>query len=555
MEHQDLVEGHPSTSGDEFPLNVNTLFRHAVRTHPEQHIVYRTVDGGWDRYTLSECSVRASTAATVLARLGVEAGDVVGVLDWNSKRHFELYWGIPALGAVLLQMNLRLAPADLAHVTTDSAATVVLVDESLLEVAESIAPLAPNVRHWVVMTDKSPTEVRTSLPDVIFFEDLMSVSDPLTTWPMITERSAYCGSYTTGTTGRPKGVFYSHRSLYLHAMTMASLMEMTNADCTMLAAPMFHALSWGLPHAAVYAGTKVVLPGRYMASDISVLIDAMVAEGVTVINGAPSLYQPMLDHIGELDSKPDFRCVRMLCGAAEPPVSLMRELFEHTGAEVIHGYGATETTALISINRVKNSLKESLSDDELWELKRCQGLPLPGMEIRVVDADGRTLPSDGHAIGEILVKGPGVATSYFAYHGDDTHFTDGYWRTGDLGKIMPNGYLKLTDRLKDVIKSGGEWISSIDMENALTTHPDVREAAVVGVPDSKWQERPVALVVLRPESTTTEQDLRATLDGLFARWQMPDEIHLLESIARTSVGKIDKRSIRAQLATNAATRH
>ncbi|MDI9933218.1 long-chain-fatty-acid--CoA ligase [Rhodococcus sp. IEGM 1354] len=548
VEDQALVQGHPSTSGDDFPLNVNTLFRHAVRTYPEQHVVYRTADGGWDRYTMGECGIRASTAATVLAELGVTAGDVVGVLDWNSKRHFELYWAIPALGAVLLQMNLRLAPADLAYVTGHSNATIVLVDESLLEVAESIAPLNPHVRHWVVMTDRPSKDVKTTLPNVSYFEDLMRTSEPLTAWPMLSEQAAYCGSYTTGTTGRPKGVFYSHRSLYLHAMTMASLLEVSNADCTLLVAPMFHALSWGLPQAAIYAGSKIVLPGRYMASDTSVLIDAMVAEGVTVVNGAPAIYQPMLDHIVEMDAKPDFHRVRMLCGAAEPPVSLMRDLFEQTGAEVIHGYGATETTALISINRVKKSLQESLSDDEVWELKRCQGLPLPGMEIRVVDLDGHTLPHDGKAIGEILVKGPGVATSYYDYNGDDTHFTDGFWRTGDIGKILPNGYLKLTDRLKDVIKSGGEWISSIDMENALVAHPDVREAAVVGVPDTKWQERPVALVVLRPMSTTTEDDIRATLDGLFARWQMPDEIHFVDAIARTSVGKIDKRAIRAELA-------
>jgi fatty-acyl-CoA synthase len=222
-------------------------------------------------------------------------------------------------------------------------------------------------------------------------------------------------------------------------------------------------------------------------------------------------------------------------------------MYEQTGAEIIHGYGATETTALIAINRVRSNLMDSLSEEEKWDLKRCQGLPLPGMEIRIVDDEGRDLPHDGRAIGEILVKGPGVATSYFDLTGSEASFVDGYWPTGDIGKILPNGYLKLTDRLKDVIKSGGEWISSIDMENALASHPDVREAAVVGVPDGKWQERPVALVVPEPGSSPSDDDLRASLHGLFARWQMPDEIRFVDSISRTSVGKIDKRAIRAEL--------
>lgn len=542
-----LIEGHPSTSGDDFPLNVNTLFRHAVRTHGEQQIAFRTADHGWDRYTFRECGDRVSTAASVLARLGVTAGDVVGVLDWNSKRHFELYWAIPALGAVLLQMNLRLAPNDLAYVSNHSGASVVLVDESLVHVAEAIAELTPDVRHWVVMTDRPSSEVQTTLPNVVFLEDLMREEDSSVEWPMLTERSAYSACYTTGTTGQPKGVYYSHRAVYLHAMTLASIMEMSNRDCALLTAPMFHALSWGLPQAAVYVGAKVVLPGRYTASDASVLVDAMITEGVTVTNGAPAIYQPMLDHICTLEVKPDFRRVRMLCGSAEPPLSLMRQMFEQTGAEMIHGYGATETTALISINRLKSVLSDALSDDEKWDLKRCQGLPLAGMEIRVVDDKDQDVPHDGQAIGEILVKGPGIATSYFNPNSTGTHTADGYWRTGDVGKIMPNGYLKLTDRLKDVIKSGGEWISSIDMENALTAHPDVREAAVVGIADDKWQERPVALVVLEPGSSATKDDIRATLDGLFARWQMPDEIRFVDAIARTSVGKIDKRAIRAEL--------
>ena len=545
------LEGHPATSGDDFPLNVATLFRHVVRTHPEQQIVYRTADGAWGRYTFGEYGVRASRAASVLAGLGIRPGDVVGVLDWNSKRHFELYWAIPAAGAVLLQMNLRLAPKDLAYVTAHSGASVVLVEESLLPVAESIAEMTPGVRRWAVMTDRPSIQVETTLRDVVFFEDLMREAGQTSQWPMMSERSAYTACYTTGTTGQPKGVYYSHRSVYLHAMTLAALLEISNRDCVMLVAPMFHALSWGLPQAAVYAGAKVVLPGRYTAADTSVLLDAILAEDATVINGAPAIYQPILDQIRTRETPADLSSLRMLCGAAEPPLSLMQGMYEQTGAEIIHGYGATETTALIALNRTKPALEESLTEAEKWDLKRCQGLPLPGLEIRIVDDQGRDLPHDGHAIGEILVKGPGVATSYFKAEGTNTSFIDGYWRTGDVGKILPTGYLKLTDRLKDVIKSGGEWISSIDMENALTAHPNVLEAAVVGVADDRWQERPVALVVLAPGTSASREEILTTLDGLFAPWQMPDQIHIVESIPRTSVGKIDKRAIRDDLTSRA----
>lgn len=546
-----LLSGHPSTSGDDFQLNVTTLFRHTVRTYGEQEIVYRTADGGWDRYNFRECGKRVEAHATLLREIGVVPGDVVGVLDWNSKRHFELYWAIPATGAALLQMNLRLSPADLGYVVDHSGTSVVLVDESLLSVAEAIEELVPNVRQWVIMSDRPGSEIETSLPDPIYLEDRLAAVEPDFDWPMIDETSTYSACYTTGTTGRPKGVFYSHRSVYLHAMTFANLLGMSSRDTAMIITPMFHGLSWGLPQAAVYVGAKVVIPGRYQAADTTVLVESMLDEQVTVANGAPAIYQPMLDLIRQWDKKPDFRNMRMLSGATEPPLSLMRGLYEETGAEIIHGYGATETTALISVNRLKPSLAATLSEEEQWDLKRCQGLPLPGLDIRIVDEAGDAVPQDGTSVGEIWVRGPGIATGYFGMNDEvaASSFADGYWRTGDIGRILPNGYLKLTDRLKDVIKSGGEWISSIDMENALAAHPDVVEAAVVAIEDAKWQERPAALVVLRPGSTATKDDVLSMLEGKFASWQFPDEVHFVGSLPRTSVGKLDKKRIRADFQT------
>lgn len=327
---------------------------------------------------------------------------------------------------------------------------------------------------------------------------------------------------------------------------MVALLGMTSDDTTMFVTPMFHGQCWGLPQAAVQAMTKIVLPGRYTMEDTSVLVDAMVAEEVTVANGAPAIFGPMLDYIRTLDPRPDFSRARLLSGATEPPLSLMKGFHEVTGADVIHAYGATETTPLVTVNKgLKPSLRGVLSDDEKWDMKRRQGLMATGVDFRLVDGDGHDLPFDGVSQGEVLVRGPWIIDSYHAMD-DDTRFHDGYWRSGDVGTIDEHGYLKLTDRLKDVIKSGGEWISSIDMENHLTSHPRIREAAVVGIAHPKWQERPVALVVSDDGGEVPIEDLHRHLAPHFASWQMPERVLFVEELPRTSVGKLDKKVIRAQ---------
>ena len=543
----EIVRGLPSTHGDSYQLNTTTLIRHSARTYPEQEIVFRTPDGGWDRYTYGEAFTRIERAANVLGSLGVSAGDVVGILDWNSKRHFELYWAIPGTGAVMLQMNLRLAPEDLGYVAAHSGASVVLVDETLLPVAEALATTATGVREWVVMTDKPLSEIVTSLPNVRHFEELMEQAADSYDWPVIDEHSAYSACYTTGTTGRPKGVYYSHRGIYLHTMAQAANLRMGGDDTAMLITPMFHGQSWGLPQSAVYSAAKIVLPGRYQAEDTSVLVEAMIAEEVTVANGAPAIFQPMLDYIKTLDVTPDFSRARLLSGATEPALSLMREFYDIAGADIIHAYGATETTPVVAVNMgLKRSLQGTISDDEKWNLKRCQGLPDNGVDIRIVDADGNDLPHDGTSQGEILLRGPWITERYHRLDDDADRFLDGYWRSGDVGTIYPNGYLKLTDRLKDVIKSGGEWISSIDMENAIVGHPKVSEAAVIGVDHPKWQERPVALVVTVDGDELPIEEIHGLLAGQFAKWQLPDIVLYVDHLPRTSVGKLDKKVLRAR---------
>lgn len=542
----EIISGHASTHGDDYQLNTSTLLRHAARTYPEQEIVHRDRSGEWNRYTYADAYAGVQRSANVLASLGVQPGDVVGILDWNTRRHFELYWAIPGIGAVMLQMNLRLGEDDLAYVVEHSGATVILVDESLLSVAEAVAQRTPGVRRWVVMADRPVTEIETSLPDVADYEEMIDSVPATYAWPVIDERAAYSACYTTGTTGRPKGVYYSHRGIVLHTMAQASNYLMSFDDAVFLITPMFHAQSWGLPQSAVYTAAKIVLPGQYSAGDVGVLVDALIAEEVTVANGAPAIFGPMLEHIMALDEKPDLGRTRLLSGSTEPPLALIRGFHEQTGADVIHGYGATETTPTAVVNRgTKFSLRE-LPEEAKWDLKRCQGLPINGVDIKIVDESGEELPHDGVSLGEVWLRGPWITSAYHDREVTEDEFVGGYWRSGDIGSIAPTGHLKLADRLKDVVKSGGEWISSIDMENAIVGHPRVREAAVVGVPHPTWQERPVVVVATVDGDPLDAADLHPVLSGRFAKWQLPDTVIVVPSVPRTSVGKVDKKAMRLE---------
>lgn len=542
-----FVTGKPSTMGDSYQLNTTTIIRHSARTFPEQEIVYRTTNGEWGRYTYGEAYARTQGIANALESIGVEPGDVVGILDWNSKRHFELYWAIPGTGAVMLQMNLRLPPLDLGYVTTHSGASVILVDETLLPVAEGLAAHSPGVREWVIMSDRPMSEITTTLPNARHFEELVADADPEYHWPIIDKKSAYSACYTTGTTGRPKGIFYSHRSIYLHTLACAASLDISADDTVMPVTPMFHCQSWGFPQAAVYSAAKIVLPGRYQAEDLPALVDTLISEEVTVANGAPAIFQPMLSYIKTLDPMPDLSQARLISGSTEPALSLMRDFYELTGANVIHAFGATESSPFVSVNLgLKPSMLGTVSDEEMWDRKRSQGLPVNGIDIRVVDSEDRDLPFDGESVGEVLLRGPWIAERYHELEDDADRFLDGYWRTGDVGSVDQFGYLKLTDRLKDVIKSGGEWISSIDMENAIVGIPRVADAAVISVPHPKWEERPLALVVTTDGEPLALDELHAGLAGRFAKWQLPEEIVHVAQLPRTGVGKIDKKALRLE---------
>jgi fatty-acyl-CoA synthase len=545
----DVLGGFPSTSGDEYPLNTTRFIEAAARNFPDREIVSGTGEDQF-RYTYGEAYERMQRLANALEELGVEAGDRVGVLAWNDHRHHECYFGIPGIGAVFLQLNLRLHPDQLRYVLNHSEPRFLVVDETLLEVAEGVAPEVDSIEGYVVMTDRDVEAVDTDLEPTYSYEAMLADTDPAYEWPFIDETAAYSACYTTGTTGRPKGVYYSHRNIYLHTMQLANSVGLSHDDAVAAITPMFHGQGWGLAYSATYTGAKLAFPGRYRAEDPEPLVELLSDEDITVTNGAPAIFMPMLDYIRNLDDVPDWEGLQMMSGATEPPLDMMRGYKELTGAEVVHAYGATETTPLVTMNFIKPSLQEDLSDEEQLDLRRKQGLTVPGIETKLVDPEtGEEVPHDGESVGEILVRGPWVTSSYYDDDRTEAAFTDdGFWKSGDAGTIDEDGYLKITDRIKDVIKSGGEWISSVDMENLLVEHPKVVDACVVGLEHPEWEERPFALVEIEGDTSVDRAELDEILSQRFADWQLPDEIEFVDDIPKTSVGKNNKQAVRDQYA-------
>ena len=543
------IMGFPATSQDDYQLNVIRIMQHAARSFGRQEIVSIRPDGTKLRFTYQSTYDRVKKLGNALTALGAEVGDRIGVLDWNTHRHLEAYFGIPGIGSVLLLLNIRLAPPDLSYVVNHAETKFVLVDETLIPIAEAIAGQCDTIKGYIILTDKDLSEIKTSLTPIYNYEKLLADADTDIEWPELDEKSAYGACYTTGTTGRPKGVYYSHRNVFLHAMTIGTNAEMTPNDCFYQLVPMFHALGWGMPQATFLIGAKFVLPGMYNIADLGSLAEPLVSEGVTVSAGAPALFMPMLEYIRKLDQKPNLKGARFLSGASEPSLTLMKDYYNLTGAEIVHAYGATETTPLVTINKLKPWLAPELSEEDQWDLKRKQGYPVVGLDVKIVDHLENQVPYDGKSPGEILIRGPWITGSYYNAPGSEDQFTkDGYWRSGDAGTMDAEGYIKITDRVKDLIKSGGEWISSVDMENETMAHPAVLEAAVTGVTHPKWEERPVVLVVPRDPAgqPLTKEDIVDHLAKKFAKWQLPEAVIFVDAIPKTSVGKFDKKEIRKQ---------
>ena len=541
-----LIKGFIVEQEENYQLNVINHMRQGIRNFAKQEIITRKDDGNLFRYTYYDAYERMKRLANALQSIGIKIGDRVGVLAWNHHQHFEIYYGLPGMGAVMVSLNLNLIPEELAYVINHSDAKYIIVDENLIHVAESIAPLCETIEGYIIITDNHLSDLNTKLKPIFSYEKILAKSSPLFKWPYLDENSSYAACYTTGTTGKPKGVYYSHREVYIHTLMFTAKFSISVDDVTFQMVPMFHVLGWSIPQASAYAGAKIIFSGKWNLPDLKEITYLMVKEKVTISAAVPTVLMAMYEIIRKLDEKPDLTGARFLCGGSEPPITLMRGFWDESGGEIVHTYGSTEGLAIVTLNYFKPWLKKELSEEALWDLKKKQGTINSGIDIKIVDEEGNELPHDGISSGEILLRGPWITRTYYNSNRTKDSFTkDGFFRTGDAGCIDSEGYLKITDRIKDVIKSGGEWISSIDMENILMTHAGILEAAVVGIHHPKWEERPLALVVLREDfEHINESEVHQYLAKSFAKWQLPDKIIFVDSIPRTSVGKLNKKLMR-----------
>ena len=519
---------------DDYQLSLTVLVERAQRLNSSAPVVSRRSDGAVHTTTLGECAHRARRLASGLAGLGIGDGDRVATLLWNQTEHLELYFAVPLMGAVIHTLNPRLSADDLSYIAADAEDRIVVVDESLLHVLDSIDYEFEQV--IVVSSSGSPRAA------TLEYESLIAQSEPMS-WPAVNERQAAAMCYTSGTTGRPKGVIYSHRALVLHALVFAlpDALGISSRDVILPAVPMFHVNGWNLPFTAALTGAKLVLPGPRL--DPNSLLDMLEDERVTFTAGVPTVWMAVLQAV---DAEPDRWDLRALgqvnLGGAAVPASLIAG-FERHGLTIVQGWGMTETSPLGTLSKLPVDL-ESLAPQDQYEYRARQGTPIPLIEIRARGDDGELIPWDDHEMGELEIRGPWVAAAYHRGTGADKFTTDGWFRTGDVVRINERGCMRICDRRKDLVKSGGEWISSVDLENELMAHSAVAEAAVIAIPDEKWGERPLAAVVLRQGRQASPEELREHLGNGFAKWQLPDRIEFVEAIPRTATGKFKKTALR-----------
>jgi len=524
-----------------YPLTMDTILRHAERVHSRREVVTRLPDRGWHRYTYADMARRAKCLSLAIAKLGVQPGERVGTLCWNHYRHLEAYFGIPAGGAVLHTLNLRLHPDELAHIINEADDKVVIVDESLLPVWESVRDKV-NVEHVITTDCPSPPDGMLDYDALI--EDC-SVDD--FEQPVLDENQAASMCYTSGTAGKSKGVVYSHRALSLHTMAgaMTCGFAIAEQDAVLPVVPMFHVNAWGLPYIAAMCGAKLVFPGPHM--DAQSLAEDIDQEGVTFSAGVPTVWISLLEELDQNPKAYDLSSVKkIVVGGSALPTSLIDNFETRHGIHLMQAWGMTEITPIGTLCYLREPYQSSSPEVQLEQRAR-QGSPVPFIELRAM-RDETAVPWDGQTMGELEIRGPWVAREYYNRPDAADRFSDDGWlRTGDIASIDELGVMKIEDRAKDLIKSGGEWISSVDLENKLMAHPSVAEAAVVAMPHEKWSERPLAAVVLKDGATATEEELRDHLAPHFAKWWLPDEFRFVEEIPKTSVGKFKKSELRKQL--------
>ncbi|MDP2221440.1 MAG: 3-(methylthio)propionyl-CoA ligase [Hydrogenophaga sp.] len=528
------------------PLLISSLIEHAATFHPHTDIVSRLPEGTVHRTNWHGVCLRSRQVANALQGLGIQQGERVGTLAWNSYRHLALYYGVSGSGAVLHTVNPRLFPEQIDYIVNHAEDRVLFFDITFAPLVEQLAPRLKSVQAFIAMTDRAHMPA-INVPNLLCFDELLDAQSTDYTWPEFDEKSASSLCYTSGTTGNPKGVLYSHRSTLLHTLMELApdTFGISSAETLMLIVPMFHANAWGAPYAAAMVGAKLVLPGPHL--DGESVYNLMRDEKVTFSQGVPTVWMMLFQHLDkhpQLDPR-SLGVKRIGIGGAAVSRAVLERFENQFGAEVVQGWGMTETSPIGVISKLLPK-HAGMDPEELVKVKLKQGRGVWGVDLKIVDADGRALPWDGVAFGNLYVRGPWIASGYYQGEGGSVLDEEGFFPTGDVATIDPDGYLQLVDRAKDVIKSGGEWISSIDVENAAASHPGVAESAVIGVSHPKWQERPLLLVVRRPGASVQPQELIDHLGARIAKWWLPDEVLFVDALPHTATGKLLKTKLREQ---------
>jgi acyl-CoA synthetase (AMP-forming)/AMP-acid ligase II len=527
------------------PLLISAILRHADLQHPNREIVSVTADNPRHRYTYREAFARTRKLANALARLGLKHDDRVATLAWNDYRHFEVYYGVSCSGFVCHTINPRLFEDQIVYIINHAEDRWLFLDPMFVPLIEKLQSRLPKLEGCVIMTDEAHMPA-TSLPQARSYESLIAKESDQFEWPEFDERTASSLCYTSGTTGDPKGVLYSHRSTLLHtyASLLPDAMGLAGSDVVLPIVPMFHVNAWALPYGCAMVGAKLVFPGPKMG-DPETLQSLIEAEQVTFSGGVPTVWQGMVAYLEKTGKRID-SLKRVLSGGSAVPLALMNQLRDR-GVEVVHAWGMTEMSPIGTI-RCLSPEAAKLPPAERDALRARQGRTVFGVELKITDEEGKELPRDGKAFGALKVRGPWIASSYYRRENDPAFEADGWFNTGDVATICPLGYMQITDRTKDVIKSGGEWISSIELENLACAHPAVAQAAVIAIPHSKWQERPLLVVVLKPGAKATREELLEFYAGKIAKWWIPDDVAFVEKLPLTATGKLSKLQLRQQFA-------
>ena len=524
----------------DMPLLISDLIRHADRHHGNTEIVSKTVEGSMHRYTYRDAHKRARQLAKALQALGAKMNDRIGTLAWNGYRHFEIYYAVAGIGSIIHTINPRLFPDQITYIANHAEDSYIFFDITFAPLIEKLAPALKSVKGFVAMTDRAHMP-KEKIPNLLCYEELLAAQDDRLEWPSFDERSAACLCYTSGTTGNPKGALYSHRSTMLHAYAAAlpDALNLSARDTILPVVPMFHVNAWGLPYSCALMGARLVFPGQHL--DGKSLHELFESERVTMSAGVPTVWLGLLNYMKANNLRFSTMKSTVIGGSACPP-AMLRTFQGEYGVQVLHAWGMTEMSPLGTVCTFKEKHLHA-SPEERLALQNKQGRAIFGVDLRIVDENGKELPHDGKAFGDLQVRGPWIISSYFKGEGGDP-LKDGWFPTGDVVTIDPDGYIQITDRSKDVIKSGGEWISSIDLENIAVAHPAIQEAAVIGVRHPKWDERPVVIAVKKQGQEVSKEELLKFYEGKIAKWWMPDDVLFVADLPHTATGKLSKLQLR-----------